>query len=102
MNITSAIGRKKGNFWVTRYFSKNRQGRASTENEFSKTSSGKDNSVYLFGKYLGLFYRSTHYEDPGLNRTKDLALDVFLTSIAMEMVGVPTAHATNSTVNDNN
>jgi len=59
------------------------------ENDFSKTSSGKDNSVYLFGKYLGLFYRSTEYEDPGLNRTKDLALDVFLSSIAKEMVGVP-------------
>lgn len=61
----------------------------SAESEFSKTSSGKDNSVYLFGKYLGLFYRSTEYEDPGLNRTKDLALDVFLTDIATEMVGVP-------------
>lgn len=61
----------------------------SAENEFSKTSSSKDKSVYLFGKYLGLFYRSTEYEDPGLNRTKDLALDVFLSSIAMEMVGVP-------------
>lgn len=74
----------------------------SAENEFSKTSSRKDNSVYLFGKYLGLIFRSTHYEDPGLNRTKDLALDVFLTSIAMEMVGVPTAHITTSTMNDNN
>jgi len=60
----------------------------SAENEFSKTSSSKDKSVYLFGKYLGLFYRSTEYEDPGLNRTKDLALDVFLSSIAMEMGGV--------------
>lgn len=59
----------------------------SAESEFSKTSSGKDNSVYLFGKYLGLFYRSTEYEDPGLNKTKDLALDVFLSSIAIEMVG---------------
>lgn len=73
----------------------------SAENEFSKTSSGKDNSVYLFGKYLGLFYRSTHYEDPGLNRTKDLALDVFLSSIAMEMVGIPMADVSYSAVNDN-
>lgn len=61
----------------------------SAENEFSKTSSGKDNSVYLFGKHLGIFYRSTEYNDPGLNRTKDLALDVFLSSIAMDMVGAP-------------
>lgn len=61
----------------------------SAENEFSKTSSGKDKSVYLFGKHLGLFYRSTEYNDPGLNKTKDLALDVFLSSIAMQMVGGP-------------
>lgn len=60
----------------------------SAENDFSKTTSSKDNSVYLFGKHLGLFYKSTRYEDPGLNRTKDMALDVFLSSIAMEMVGV--------------
>jgi len=64
----------------------------SAESEFLKTSSSKDKSVYLFGKHLGLFYRSTEYEDPGLNRTKDMALDVFLTSIAMEMVGATTTN----------
>lgn len=74
----------------------------SAESDFSKTSSGKDNSVYLFGKYLGLFYRSTEYEDPGLNRTKDLALDVFLSSIAMEMVGVPNPDFTDANVQDKN
>lgn len=71
----------------------------SAENEFTKTSSSKDNSVYLFGKYLGLFYRSTIYEDPGLNRTKDLALDVFLSSIAAEMVGAQKGNPATSVVN---
>jgi len=59
----------------------------SAENEFSKTASSQDNSVYLFGKYFGIFYRNTAFEDPGLNRTKDMALDVFLSSVAMDMVG---------------
>lgn len=66
----------------------------SAESNFSKTTSSKDRSVYLFGKYLGLFYRSTEYSDPGLNRTKDIALDVFLTSIVKEMVGVPSTDIT--------
>lgn len=63
----------------------------SAENEFSKTASSEDNSIYLFGKYIGAFYRSTAYEDPGLNRTKDMALDVFLASLAMDMVGAEKA-----------
>ncbi|MEP3653562.1 MAG: hypothetical protein ABJO36_01590 [Litorimonas sp.] len=66
----------------------------SAESSFSKTTSSKDRSVYLFGKYLGVFYRSTEYLDPGLNRTKDIALDVFLTSIVREMVGVPAPDVT--------
>lgn len=64
----------------------------SAENVFSKTTSGKDKSFYLFGKHLGLFYRNTESYDPGLNKTKDLALDVFLSSIARDMVGVPQSY----------
>lgn len=61
------------------------------ESEFIKTASSRDRSFYLFGKSLGAFYRKSKFTDPGLNQTKDLAMDVFLSNIAMDMVGVPQA-----------
>jgi len=55
------------------------------EESFLKTATNKDKSVYLFGKSLGLFYRNSKYVDPGLNQTRDLAMDIFLADMAEEI-----------------
>ncbi len=57
------------------------------EESFLKTAISSDKSVYLFGKSLGMFYRDSKFIDPGLNQTRDLAMDMFLSGIAMDIVG---------------
>jgi len=55
------------------------------EESFIKTAASRDKSVYLFGKSLGLFYRNSKFVDPGLNQTRDLAMDMFLAEMAMDI-----------------
>lgn len=58
------------------------------ETSVSVTSTSQDNSVYLFAKVLGWYYRHTLAVKPGLNTAKDIALDAFLSGIFMELAGV--------------
>ena len=50
------------------------------------TTKSDDKSLYLGLKLLGGFYRNMHMRDPGLNGSKDLALDWLLSDLMLEFV----------------